>query len=112
MVEQQNNCFSHVSNLVVIAAMDLHLTHHHQNQEIENLNVLYNFAILEILLIVSEFNQTHINRSVCEFYILLTILRKSNKKTNHKKNQENLFQNRDFRKVPDSSSGDVYIDEI
>ena len=31
-------------------------------------------AILEILLILSEFNETDVNRNVCEFYIRLIIL--------------------------------------
>ena len=54
------------------------------------------FAILEILLILSEFNQTDVNRSVCEFYIRLVILRIPIKKAHHEKNQENWFENRDF----------------
>ena len=49
-------------------------------------------AILEFLLMLSEFNLQYINRSVCEFYIPLIILRISIRKAHHEKNQENGFQ--------------------
>ena len=51
MAERQRNLNMHVNNDVVKAAMDMSVAHHHQNQEIRNLNISREFAILEILLI-------------------------------------------------------------
>ena len=41
------------------------------------------FAIIEFLLILSEFNLQYINRSVCEFYMLFMILRMAMKTAHH-----------------------------
>ena len=55
--------------------MDLLLTHYHQKSKNTTSEYLVqNLAILQILLIVSEFNQPDIHRSVCQLYILLVIL--------------------------------------
>ena len=53
--------------------------------------ILY-FAIIEFLIILSEFNLQYINRSVCEFYMLFMILRMPIKKAHHQTNQENWFR--------------------
>ena len=69
--------------------MDLLLTHHHQkSRNTTSEYLVQNRAILEILLIVSEFNQTDIHRSVCQFYILLTILRMYIQRAHHEKNKK------------------------
>ena len=56
-------------------------------------------ALLEFLLILSEFNLQHINGSVCEFYMLFMTLRMAIKKTHHKTNQENRFWTSCFVKI-------------
>ena len=49
--------------------------------------LVQNLTILEIWLILSEFNQTDIHRSVCQCYIRLIILRMHIKKGHHEKKQ-------------------------
>ena len=64
MAEQQNTLSTHINYHVAEAILDLRLAHHHQHQEILHLNIRVRyFAILEILLIISEFNQTDIKKS-------------------------------------------------
>ena len=53
-------------------------------------------AILQILLMLSEFNQTDVYRSVCEFYILIIIFRMHIKEAHHERNEENRIKNSEF----------------
>ena len=50
--------------------------------------LVQNIAILEILLIISEINQTDVHRSVCEFYVPFLIVRIPIKKAYHERNRK------------------------
>ena len=50
------------------------------------------FAILEVLLILSEFYLQYVNRSVWEFCSKLIILQMSIQKPHHERNEDNWFQ--------------------
>ena len=55
--------------------MDLLLTHDHQkSRNTTSEYIVQNLAIIEILITLSEFNQTAIHRCVCQFYILCVTL--------------------------------------
>ena len=68
-------------------------TKHHVSTTIRNL------ALLEFLLILSEFNLQCINGSVCEFYMLFMILWMAIKKAHHQTNQENWFRTSCFVRI-------------
>ena len=65
VVDNQPNLNTYVYNHCVKAALDMRLTYQHQNQIIRNVNIAYKISILDILLMLSEFNQRDVYRSVC-----------------------------------------------
>ena len=81
----------HIS-IMMFCTMTLLLTHDHQkSKNTTSEYIVQNLEILEILLILSEFNQTDIHRSVWQFHILLVTLWMHIKKAHHERNQENTW---------------------
>ena len=90
MAERRHNRNTHINNDVAKAAVDLRLAHLlTKSRHTESEYLVQYLVISEILLILSEFNDQNINRSVCGFYIRLLTLRMFIKKAHHEANEEN-----------------------